>query len=78
MQIYEQSQLANEIGAAIHITPNANSILSQLGIDHEEQGGTRLRQVRISIQLIYCVSVLTDGLQVDSILLCRWWNSENK
>lgn len=48
MQIYEQSQLSNEIGAAIHITPNANSILHQLGIDHEERGGTRLREVRTS------------------------------
>ncbi|KAJ5218220.1 uncharacterized protein N7498_000319 [Penicillium cinerascens] len=46
VDIYERSQLANEIGAAIHITPNANSILSQLGVDHEEQGGTRLEQIR--------------------------------
>ncbi|KAF7590097.1 hypothetical protein BBP40_003253 [Aspergillus hancockii] len=46
VDVYERSQLANEIGAAIHITPNANSILNQLGINHEEQGGTRLQQIR--------------------------------
>lgn len=45
LQIYEQSQLANEIGAAIHIVPNANSTLRRMGINHEERGAIKLLQV---------------------------------
>ncbi|KAH8688648.1 hypothetical protein BGW36DRAFT_421245 [Talaromyces proteolyticus] len=46
VDIYEQSQFANEVGAAIHIVPNANSVLQRLGIMHEEEGAIRLRQTR--------------------------------
>lgn len=44
-QIFEQSELAEEIGAAIHITPNADSILRRLDVRHEEKGAVKLLQV---------------------------------
>ena len=44
VQIFEQSQLAEEVGAAIHITPNANSILQRLGVRQEEKGAVKLLQ----------------------------------
>lgn len=38
VQVYEQSRLANEIGAAIHIAVNAGGVLKQLGIDVADSG----------------------------------------
>lgn len=37
-QVYEQSRFANEIGAAVHLAPNANGILRRWGIYAEEFG----------------------------------------
>ncbi|KEF60633.1 uncharacterized protein A1O9_02194 [Exophiala aquamarina CBS 119918] len=48
VHILEQSQLADEIGAAIHMSPNANGVLLKLGVDVSERGATRLLQVRES------------------------------
>ncbi|KAF2102968.1 FAD/NAD(P)-binding domain-containing protein [Rhizodiscina lignyota] len=45
VHVYEQSSFASETGAAIHLTPNANSVLHQLGVDHEGNGGDRLGMV---------------------------------
>lgn len=38
MQLYEQSSLANETGAAVHLAPNANGLLRRWGIYAEEIG----------------------------------------
>lgn len=41
--IFEQSSLAKEIGAAFSITPNASSVLSNLGIDTHDGGAVDFR-----------------------------------
>jgi len=51
--IYEKSKFANETGAAIHCTPNANSALRHLGIDPAERGAVPLLKVR-STTSSYC------------------------
>ncbi|KEF61799.1 uncharacterized protein A1O9_03369 [Exophiala aquamarina CBS 119918] len=38
VEVYEQSRLANEIGAAIHMVPNAVGVLKPLGIDVADSG----------------------------------------
>ncbi len=38
LQVYEQSRFANEIGAAVHLAPNANGILRRWGIHAEDFG----------------------------------------
>jgi 2-polyprenyl-6-methoxyphenol hydroxylase-like FAD-dependent oxidoreductase len=42
--IYEQSRFANEVGAAIHMTPNATGILGQLGLDPADSGAIPLTE----------------------------------
>ena len=37
--LFEQSRLANEIGAAINVAPNCNGILRRLGLYLEKHGG---------------------------------------
>ncbi|KAF2021434.1 FAD/NAD(P)-binding domain-containing protein, partial [Aaosphaeria arxii CBS 175.79] len=36
--LYEQSRFANELGAAVHLAPNASSLLRRVGINPEDQG----------------------------------------
>lgn len=45
LKLFERSASANEIGAAIHLTPNANSVLQRLGIDPEDFGAVETEQV---------------------------------
>jgi 2-polyprenyl-6-methoxyphenol hydroxylase-like FAD-dependent oxidoreductase len=45
VEIFEQSRFANEIGAAIHMTPNATGILKQIGVDPRDSGAVHLDQV---------------------------------
>jgi 2-polyprenyl-6-methoxyphenol hydroxylase-like FAD-dependent oxidoreductase len=45
VEIFEQSRFANEIGAAIHMTPNATGILKQIGVDPRESGAVPLIEV---------------------------------
>jgi 2-polyprenyl-6-methoxyphenol hydroxylase-like FAD-dependent oxidoreductase len=45
VEIFEQSRFANEIGAAIHMTPNATGILKQIGVDPRDSGAVLLEQV---------------------------------
>jgi 2-polyprenyl-6-methoxyphenol hydroxylase-like FAD-dependent oxidoreductase len=47
-QLFERSRFANEIGAAIHITPNANAALLKLGIDATTLGAVESKKVRIA------------------------------
>lgn len=44
-QIFEQSRLATETGAALHLAPNANGILRRLGICAEEFGANTFERV---------------------------------
>ncbi|CRG82905.1 hypothetical protein PISL3812_00252 [Talaromyces islandicus] len=46
VHIYEQSRFADEIGAAIHMTPNAMGVLKHIGIDPSESGAVPLLQSR--------------------------------
>ncbi|EMC99531.1 hypothetical protein BAUCODRAFT_63413 [Baudoinia panamericana UAMH 10762] len=39
VEIFEQSKLAQETGAAIHLAPNANGLLRRLGLNVENIGG---------------------------------------
>lgn len=45
VEVYEQSRLANEIGAAIHMVPNATGVLQQLGINVADSGAVPCLQV---------------------------------
>ncbi len=45
MQIFEQSQFASELGAAVHLAPNANGILKRLGIHAEDFGSNPMQVV---------------------------------
>lgn len=51
VEVYEQSRLANEIGAAIHMVPNAMGVLKQLGIDPTDSGAVPCRQVGLIVDL---------------------------
>ena len=44
-QVFEQSQFASELGAAIHLAPNSNGILRRLGIYAEDFGANPMRVV---------------------------------
>ena len=37
--------MANEIGAAIHMTPNASGVLRHLGVDPTQSGAIPIKQV---------------------------------
>ena len=45
VQVFEQSRFANEVGAAIHLTPNASGLMHQLGLDPREHGAIPVIQV---------------------------------
>lgn len=45
VDIYEQSRLAQETGAAIHLAPNANGLLRRFGLYAEEIGAVECRGV---------------------------------
>ena len=44
-KIFEQSRLASELGAAVHLAPNANGILKRLGIHAEDFGSNPMNKV---------------------------------
>jgi hypothetical protein len=44
--LFERSRFANEIGAAIHLSPNANGILKKLGINAVDLGAVETEKVR--------------------------------
>ncbi|KAF7588819.1 hypothetical protein BBP40_005173 [Aspergillus hancockii] len=46
VEMFERSRLANEIGAAIHLTPNANGLLKRLGVDARKYGAVLTEQLR--------------------------------
>jgi 2-polyprenyl-6-methoxyphenol hydroxylase-like FAD-dependent oxidoreductase len=45
IQLFERSRFANEIGAAIHLSPNANGVLQRLGIDAAKFGAVECELV---------------------------------
>jgi hypothetical protein len=45
LKLFEQSQFASELGAAVHLAPNANGILRRLGIFAEGFGANPMRWV---------------------------------
>jgi 2-polyprenyl-6-methoxyphenol hydroxylase-like FAD-dependent oxidoreductase len=44
-QLFERSRFANEVGAAIHLTPNANGLLKRIGVDAAQYGAVQTEQV---------------------------------
>ncbi|KAL4975275.1 hypothetical protein BDW66DRAFT_167294 [Aspergillus desertorum] len=47
VELFERSRFANEIGAAIHLTPNANAALLRLGIDATTFGAVESEKLRV-------------------------------
>ena len=45
VEVFEQSQFKNEVGAAITITPNGTRVLNHWGFDHEKARGVKSEQV---------------------------------
>ncbi|KKK11821.1 FAD binding domain protein [Aspergillus rambellii] len=45
VQIFEQSRLATETGAALHLAPNSNGILKRLGVFAEESGANKMERL---------------------------------
>ena len=43
--ILEQSRFANELGAAVHLAPNANGLLRRMGMSPENQGAVACRKL---------------------------------
>ncbi|KAI9166928.1 hypothetical protein HJFPF1_03043 [Paramyrothecium foliicola] len=55
VEIYEQSMLAREVGAAVHLAPNSNGIFRRWGLFAEDFGAnlaSRVKEFRSSGQLI--------------------------
>ncbi|KAJ5080888.1 hypothetical protein N7456_013598 [Penicillium angulare] len=46
VQLFERSRLANEVGAAIHLSPNANGVLLRLGVDATKFGAVETELLR--------------------------------
>ncbi|KPI36528.1 3-hydroxybenzoate 6-hydroxylase 1 [Cyphellophora attinorum] len=69
VEVFEQSRFNNEVGAAIHITPNAMGALSYIGIDPRDSGAVPLVQTRF-ISSDNVVVRVTDNAK-DSV---RWQN----
>jgi NADPH-dependent 2,4-dienoyl-CoA reductase/sulfur reductase-like enzyme len=44
--VLEQSRFANEVGAALHLAPNANGLLRRIGIHAEDIGANLMESVR--------------------------------
>lgn len=51
MQIFEQSQFASELGAAVHLAPNSNGILKRLGIYAEDFGSNPTQAVSLKSEV---------------------------
>ncbi|KAJ0414605.1 hypothetical protein BJY00DRAFT_318689 [Aspergillus carlsbadensis] len=47
VELFERSRFASEIGAAIHLTPNANGALLKLGIDATTLGAVESEKLRV-------------------------------
>lgn len=45
VKVFEQSRLAAEVGAAVHLAPNSNGILRQLGIYAENFGANTMNKL---------------------------------
>lgn len=63
-QVFERSRFANEIGAAIHLSPNANGVLKRLGVDAEQFGAVETEQVS-EINRSKLSFWLKDGINID-------------
>jgi hypothetical protein len=44
-QVLEQSRLANELGAAVHLAPNSNGLLRRIGLYAEDYGANPMQRV---------------------------------
>lgn len=48
--LLEQSRFANELGAAVHLAPNANGILRRIGIYAEKLGANPMEYVGLALR----------------------------
>ncbi|GCB27430.1 3-hydroxybenzoate 6-hydroxylase 1 [Aspergillus awamori] len=46
VEMFERSRFANEIGAAIHLTPNATGLLRKIGVNPRDYGAVLTEQIR--------------------------------
>ena len=51
--LLEQSRFANELGAAVHLAPNANGILRRIGIYAETLGANPMEYVCLNIFFLF-------------------------
>ena len=47
--LLEQSRFANEVGAAMHLAPNANGLLRRIGVFAETIDANTFERVRVSL-----------------------------
>lgn len=65
--VYEQSRMAQETGAAIHIAPNCNGLLKRLGLDTRKHG---------SVEMLGLTEYLPSGIEkfsMDTRPINRMW-----
>lgn len=46
VKIFEQSSFAKELGAAVHIPPNAHGLVKKMGVDPAATGANEVEHVR--------------------------------
>jgi len=62
--LLEQSRFANELGAAVHLAPNANGLLRRMGLKPEEQGAVeclQLSQFLANGKMLFSVDLQQDA-----------------
>jgi 2-polyprenyl-6-methoxyphenol hydroxylase-like FAD-dependent oxidoreductase len=58
IQIFERSRFSAEVGAAIHVAPNCQRLLTRLGLSTADHGGTPLERVGEMFSfLFYMISI---------------------
>ncbi|GAB1196710.1 hypothetical protein APSETT444_005985 [Aspergillus pseudonomiae] len=76
VEVFERSRFANEVGAAIHLTPNANGLLKRIGVDARKYGAVLTEQLRDytsdgELQYTLDTSLIADSWQHEWVLIHR-------
>ncbi|ORY19317.1 hypothetical protein BCR34DRAFT_552900 [Clohesyomyces aquaticus] len=69
--LLEQSRFANELGAAVHLAPNANGLLKRMGLDAEKTGANpalRMTQYLPNGKVLFSLDIAAQG----KIWLHKW------
>ncbi|KAB8251155.1 hypothetical protein BDV35DRAFT_399966 [Aspergillus flavus] len=76
VEVFERSRFANEVGAAIHLTPNANGLLKRIGVDARKYGAVLTEQLRDytfdgELQYTLDTSLISGSWQHEWVLIHR-------